>query len=406
MLGKVLASIILCSISIVLLLESSVRIFWPQMLVFRNLPAEVDPSIRFDLIQKDAFFHKVERLMTLDTESLKKKYPSFEMDPHTYSVSSDRFAQDYLDGDTRSGFRSDQVLEIVSKNAVNGNVYFKHRARIDESGQRILKRSHPGHRHIFVFGGSSTFGIGLEDFQSLPYRLSEETTYDVSNFSDVGGGPSNVLLKLRSPNLFSKIQNRDGVAVYFMPHNYFIRSLCTIDWVFAGGGDCYPILNRDTLANEGRFSSNRFRYYTGMLFWSSHLFRYLDWTIPSSYKDEDFEFVARILKESERQYKAITSEKNRFIVAIMPLFNHLRYSDKFQKTYPLAPFFRENEISYIDYSNINMDYLFETPAYIAGDWHPSAAYHDFFAKRIIADIADKFGLEIEGGSTKRKAPVR
>ncbi len=112
-------------------------------------------------------------------------------------------AEDYLEDDVAPlGYRPRPNSQADAKLLYDGRVIYDVSYTIDSDGLRVtpsaLAEAPPV--ALLFFGGSFTFGEGLNDSESMPYRLAEMTDrrYHVLNFGFHGYGPHQMLAALES----------------------------------------------------------------------------------------------------------------------------------------------------------------------------------------------------------------
>jgi hypothetical protein len=120
--------------------------------------------------------------------------------------------------------RGDQVLYDV--------VY-----SFDEAGRRIVPVD-PGRSYgkfLLFFGGSNTFGEGLEAEESLPYQTSRHLPgVRAYNYAFRGYGPQHLLAKLEATDLRAEVEEPEGLAIYVLlgfHMNRLLGSSQTMSWV-------------------------------------------------------------------------------------------------------------------------------------------------------------------------------
>lgn len=89
---------------------------------------------------------------------------------------------------------------------------------IDKNGLRISSPAEPNSSNecILFFGGSFTFGEGVDDAATMPYRVGEklERKYDIYNFAFHGYGPHQMLSALES-GWAQSVANCDAAHVFY-----------------------------------------------------------------------------------------------------------------------------------------------------------------------------------------------
>ena len=116
----------------------------------------------------------------------------------------------------------------------DGNPIFGHGYTIGPNGLRVS----PPHEAVadvpcaLFFGGSFTFGTGVEDDEALPYvaGILSEGRYQVYNFGYRGYGPHQMLAALESGLVDSVIECVPTVVIYQALVGHMTRSVGLSDW--------------------------------------------------------------------------------------------------------------------------------------------------------------------------------
>ena len=85
-----------------------------------------------------------------------------------------------------------------STRSVDGEIVYDTLYSINSDGRRITPQATEADRAVLVFGGSFTFGEGVQDAEAMPYRFGElaGSGYQVYNFGFHGYGPHQMLAAL------------------------------------------------------------------------------------------------------------------------------------------------------------------------------------------------------------------
>ena len=93
----------------------------------------------------------------------------------------------------------------------------------DEIGRRITDPTNSGaEKHALFFGGSFTFGMGVENDRTLPSVFARCTSnnFQSYNFGGGGFGTGAMWIQLNREKFYSSIQQKKGFAVYsFLPRH-------------------------------------------------------------------------------------------------------------------------------------------------------------------------------------------
>lgn len=88
----------------------------------------------------------------------------------------------------------------------------------DAYGRRIVPLSHPGtrDRHFIILGGSTSFGMGLHDDETLAWFLAEQNPRLFPyNYAGDGYGPQSGYYYAASSTLKNQVPQEEGTTVFF-----------------------------------------------------------------------------------------------------------------------------------------------------------------------------------------------
>jgi hypothetical protein len=88
----------------------------------------------------------------------------------------------------------------------------------DQFGRRHTPQIHPSKsRHLLFFGCSLTYGIGVQDDESIPSIVGKMMPgYHAYNYAIPSGGLGNFLYILRHTDIRRQVAETEGAAVYFL----------------------------------------------------------------------------------------------------------------------------------------------------------------------------------------------
>lgn len=279
------------------------------------------------------------------------------------------------------GYKLKPQLKVRGTNKRNGEILYNVTYSTDEYGRRITpaQDSKAATRFILFFGCSLTFGEGVEDNETLPFRVSEiASKYKVYNYGVGGYGPQHMLVKLQSPQLPSEIKERDGgILVYTFIDHHIPRAIGWMQILSWGSHFPYYVMDDgDRLIRKGSFTSGRpLLTYFYVLMWKSHLVKYLNSRLRlPRIGDEHIKLTVRIIEESRNTFRE-RFHSERFYVLIYP--ENGQYGRK------LIPYLERAGIKYLDYSRLTDQTLRDK---IPNDSHPSARSYRAVALKITEDI--------------------
>ena len=115
-------------------------------------------------------------------------------------------------------------------------------------------------RFIAFFGGSQTFGEGLNDNETIPAVVQKNTNaYRVYNFAYRGYGPNQMLRLIESGTLKDEIEESSGIAFYQYIDAHIPRALGTLGYIRWAGADTpnYEFNSEQKIVQNGTFATGR-----------------------------------------------------------------------------------------------------------------------------------------------------
>lgn len=173
----------------------------------------------------------------------------------------------------------------------------------DEAGRRVVP-DEPGRgyaKFLVFFGGSNTFGEGLEVEASLP----EQTTRHLAgvrayNYAYRGYGPQHLLARLESTDLRAEVEEPEGLAVYVLPGFHLHRlvgSSRTMSWV---GQLPYYRQEQGRLVRDGFYQTTRPTYsWWAKTIGRSRLLRRLGIAWPLRFTDSHRALACRLFAQAQ-----------------------------------------------------------------------------------------------------------
>jgi hypothetical protein len=182
--------------------------------------------------------------------------------------------------------------------------------RTDLHGRRITSTQKPGGEpHLVLFGGSTTFGEGLADHDTLQQQLSHGLPdRAVYNYGFSGYGPSHALAKAQSRELLAELPSQQGDALYFLipSHIYRVIGSTRSSWLY--DSPHYVLDPSGGVVRRGSFRSSRpwqvwFHEAWSTLQQRSQLFALINLHLPLRFSDGDLDLLASILGELRETYR-------------------------------------------------------------------------------------------------------
>lgn len=287
--------------------------------------------------------------------------------------------QEYFQHDELLGYKPKSSIQTLAKLTIDGELVYDVVYSIDDYHRRISPVNHYGSRKKFAlfFGGSYTFGEGVNDDETLPFYFSEfSSQYMPYNYGFHGYGPQEMLAKLQDDKFQEEIKERTGILVYTYLNGHVDRAIGSM-YVFNEWGanmPFYTIDSQDNLIRKGSFSSGRpiiSRFYK--VLGRSYFMKYFNVQFPLRITDRHYKLTAKIIEESRDEFRRKFASENFYVV----IYPNKRTEKK------IIPYFEKMSIKYFDYSNLfdpSGSYIFK------GDGHPSPKAYRAIAERLSSDI--------------------
>ena len=278
------------------------------------------------------------------------------------------------------GFKPKPNVRMRSTMTAKGKVLYDAVYSIDARSRRVT-RSIPGAaqtQFAIFFGGSYTFGQGVNDSETMPYHFARLLPrYRPYNYGFCGYGPQQMLAKLQTGKLPCEIDEPSGILIYILMEHHIRRAIGSMyvhnTW---GWNMPYYVLGPDgQLVRKGTFTTGRpavaFLY---RLLGASQILRRFHVSLPLRTTDHHILLTCRILQEARKLFRE-QFDREGFFVLIYP---GTTYANR------IAACLRRLHVPYLDYSAL-VEY--KSPTYtIPVDEHPSPAAHLAIAQRLARDI--------------------
>lgn len=293
------------------------------------------------------------------------------------------YAYDYHDG---SLFRRDSLLGFaLNKNTIaryskiyidpikgDSSAIFDTVIHTDSLANRSIdipgmdKRS----QYALFFGCSFTFGLGVEDAETLPHRFAQKNPdYCAYNFAVTGYGPQSTLAKLQYQRIRESVKQDSGICFYVYMQDHPERAIGSMRISTSFGKNLpYYDYEDDTLRYYGLFSRNRL--FVSGAYWlmsKSNVLKYFKVTFPSHIRDKDYKLSCDIMYQSYQEYKKQFNNDN-FYVVVYPSGEDI------------LPYLKKYDLRLLDFSE-----LFKgdgSKYFIPFDGHPTAFAHETLATEL------------------------
>jgi hypothetical protein len=237
---------------------------------------------------------------------------------------------------------------------------------------------------ILFFGGSNTFGGGLNQGETLPDLVQRLAPgYQVYNYGMHGYGVAQMLDLIASRNLAAEISERKGLAVfYFIPgHMGRLVGASNIAGSWGHHFSYYKIGPSGRVVREGDFARGRqlLTLAYGLLH-KSKVLKYCGVVFPLRYTEKDYILAAEIVLESQRRLQDAFEAAELFVV-LSPTIG----TEQAMVAEHLASAMRERNIPVIDLTDA-LDLTDRRYRVSQHDYHQSAEANRLLAQRVIAAL--------------------
>ena len=248
---------------------------------------------------------------------------------------------------------------------------------LDQHGRR--KNSHEDGESLILFGGSFTFGSGLENNETISYYLSAFTNYDVFNYGFPGYGTQHMLANLEREDFYSEINKTGGKAVYLFIPDHIRRITGDMSKSSRAGlwikSPYYYLDKNEDIKRKGNFETGRplkTKFYR--ILSKSNILKYSKINLPI--RNEKHTLLAfKAIDKSKKLYEERFNGS--FYVLIYPGFSNQDESIELKKL------LRENNIPVLEYNFMNKYNYEDLLIHPEGDRHPNNKMN----KELAAEIA-------------------
>ena len=227
-------------------------------------------------------------------------------------------ADSYYQDDSVLGYSPEPNSVRTSSRSIGETEIYDVTYTINDLGLRTTPSSDATSENcILFFGGSFTFGEGVEDAETVANLINAQhgSAYRVFNYGFHGYGPHHMLAALQNDVVAEDIQGcRETTAVYTGLMDHVYRAAGKVPW--DRNGPKYVVAADGSLVRQGTFSTDPAER-VERLFRSavnqSALFRRLIAGRPTQYTAEDIAIYVGIIEESYETAQTLDSI-SRFVV--------------------------------------------------------------------------------------------
>ncbi len=248
----------------------------------------------------------------------------------------------------------------------------------DQYSRRITPPASPSSpsRFALFFGGSFTFGEGIEAGETLPYYFSrQDSQYAAYNYGYSGYGPNQMLSQLRFKNIPAQIFQQEGIAVFTYINDHVKRAngFCNFMVNYGSNSPCYKWQNGEMIF-KGRFRRAKpLLSYLYFLLHNSYFKSYYYLDFPLRIGSKQLRHTARIIEESYNSFKTAFGDLPFYLIIFPGNVNDI------------SPYITNPDIKILDYSialgDVNTFSLY--PPY---EMHPNAQAYQKIAQMLYRDL--------------------
>ncbi|MFH1321667.1 MAG: hypothetical protein ABII90_13575 [Bacteroidota bacterium] len=268
--------------------------------------------------------------------------------------------------------------KVATINNENNKVIWHVNYSIDEFGKRKtpIENEEGRDKFLLLFGCSFTFGVGLQNDQTLAYEIGQRThKYRPYNFGFGGDGPFDALARVETTDFKSQIAEDTGIIIYVLPINVHLeRIFGSLDVSRWNGPRAYYQKGKDgLLVRSGTFSEHR--SFLKRLLLKSQILKYNNIKYLFSITENDIKFAALVINTFFAKFREKYSNAKVYIL-IYPWSKHKDL---------LVKYINKDYIKILDYTGLLDNY---EPKYYLSEYdkHPSHLLNTILAEKIIKDL--------------------
>jgi hypothetical protein len=285
-----------------------------------------------------------------------------------------------IQSDDLLGFGFKENARVTYRKVENERVVFDVAYTIDDAGRRVVpagQADRPGPPVLF-FGCSFTFGVGVNDDDTMPNQFAlAAPQHPVVNCAIGGYGPQQMLALLDADRLDPLIREKSPIVVYTFIDDHVRRVIGSMRCVTNWGGQMpyYRLDDHGQPARIGQFVRDRpLKSVVYALAAQSQMLKTLKVDLPPRLNEADYRLTARILEEAQRRLDAKTKD-SRFYLLFYP---------GCQLVEEMTAQFKDPNVNVLDYSNL---FPWPDPEYkLQGDLHPTPRAHQRLAQQLAKDL--------------------
>lgn len=281
-----------------------------------------------------------------------------------------------------------------STKAIGDRVVYRVTYTMGEHGRRITPGSvnRPAGRALVFFGGSYTFGQGVNDEETLPNAVAKRVEgWRVLNFGYPGYGPGQMLERLENAETLDEFSGDEVVLVFTFIPNHVRRVIGSMRVATAWGREApYYALDGDGgVVRRGTVSHGRGVVSTVYRWLAKEpILKHYDVDVPVRIGGSHLAHTAEVIAAARDRFLEQFPE-GRFVVVVYPDKPDAEFSGA-----EIAPYLVARDVEVLDYAARLGD---DSHYWIADDTHPTGVAHDRVGAWIVEDLGlgGRDGLETE-----------
>ncbi len=274
-----------------------------------------------------------------------------------------------------------QTYRVEERSRKTGKLIYDVSYSVDAYSRRITPIQNPENRslHLLFFGCSYTYGEGLRENETLPFRAGEKAlSFMPYNYAYHGHGPSQMFRKLKSSTLSSEVAQKEGSLIYVFMDEHIQRTAGFMRFI-ANWGENHPYYDltpEGEILDKGTFASGEpLRVILYKVLNKSHLLNHFHADFPLRVTDKHVLLTARLIEESAKLYRQQFPSGKFYLV----LYPGSRDAERIKNAV------KDKGVIVMDYSNL---FSSEDPRYYldSEDRHPNALAIQTLAAQITGDL--------------------
>jgi len=297
----------------------------------------------------------------------------------------------YFQSHSILGYSPKKDIQVRAKKSYRDEALYDVQYTIDSNGLRIgPNNSKDGIMSVLFFGGSITFGEGVNDQEAMPYRFEEKSNgrFKAFNFGFHGYGPHQMLAILENEMEKPIVKdNPPQYAIYQAIPSHVIRCRGRAFWDKSGPN--YVLDEQGEAVYGGPFHNFIISNFIQVMARSIMIRRWLSAYKDKEISDMDIDLFGSIVKKSENIF--MNRYGGKFYVLLWPGNTKL-----FKR---ILSKLKRKQISIIKIEDVLSDYKIKKEKYrirLPYAYHPNKLAHETIAENLIKLLNKTGGLPVKG----------